>query len=99
MKKRTPRLTESEVAELLPTVPEWRVIGGVLTRRFAFADFAGAMRFVNRVAGAAEAADHHPDMNIRYNKVTLGFTTHDSGGLTALDFDGARSADGFLSGV
>ena len=92
-----PRLTESEVAERLPTVPEWGVVNGALHRVFAFADFIGAMRFVNQVAVAAEKAAHHPDMNIRYNKVTLGFTTHDSGGLTALDFDGARSADGFLS--
>jgi 4a-hydroxytetrahydrobiopterin dehydratase len=58
-----------------------------LTRTFSFKDFSGALAFVNRVGEKAEAADHHPDIDIRYNKVRLSLVTHDAGGLTAKDFD------------
>jgi 4a-hydroxytetrahydrobiopterin dehydratase len=60
---------------------------------FAFGDFRAGMAFVNKVADAAEAADHHPDIDIRYNKVRLALVTHDAGGLTNKDFDLAALAD------
>jgi 4a-hydroxytetrahydrobiopterin dehydratase len=80
----------------LATVPGWHQNGGVITRTFQFPDFAAAMRFVNQVAGLAEAAGHHPDIDIRWNKVTLALTTHDAGGLTEKDFALAREIDGLV---
>ena len=61
-------------------------------RQFQFADFLGSIAFVNSVAQVAEAAGHHPDIDIRYNKVRLALTTHDAGGITAKDFDLAAKA-------
>lgn len=86
-------LTGSVLSERLAGVPQWRAVGVSITRVFEFADFPAAMRFVNRVADAAERAWHHPDMDIRWNKVALTLTTHDSGGLTAKDFDLAAEFD------
>jgi 4a-hydroxytetrahydrobiopterin dehydratase len=60
--------------------------GSVISRQFRFTDFAAAMRFVNRVARLAEAANHHPDITINYDRVRLALTTHDEGGLTMKDF-------------
>ena len=68
----------------------WALTGKVIARTFRFVDFAGAMRFTNRVAKLAEAANHHPDITIRYNKVRLALTTHDEGGLTEKDFKLAK---------
>jgi 4a-hydroxytetrahydrobiopterin dehydratase len=79
-------LTETEILGRLARVPRWERRGPEIRRTWAFADFAAAMAFVNRVAGLAEAADHHPDIDIRYSKVTLVLSTHDAGGLTARDF-------------
>jgi 4a-hydroxytetrahydrobiopterin dehydratase len=73
---------EVEVAKL----GNWTLKGSVIARRFRFADFTGAIRFVNRVARLAEAANHHPDIAVSYNKVRLALTTHDEGGLTMKDF-------------
>lgn len=64
----------------------WTLRGSVISRSFRFRDFASAMRFVNKVARVAEAATHHPDIVINYNKVRLALTTHDEGGLTEKDF-------------
>lgn len=74
----------------------WTLRGKVISRRFRFSDFADAMRFVNRVAKAAEAANHHPDIKINYNKVTLRLTTHDEGGLTMRDFRLAAQINKFV---
>ena len=80
-------LGESEIQHRLARVPGWqRRGGGEITRTFTFPDFAGAMAFVNRVAGLAEAANHHPDIDIRYANVTLTLSTHDASGLTERDF-------------
>jgi len=71
----------------------WQKNGQTISRRFEFADFAGAMKFVNGVAALAEAAGHHPDIDIRWNKVTLTLTTHDAGGLTDKDYSLALACD------
>jgi 4a-hydroxytetrahydrobiopterin dehydratase len=84
-------LTEKEIQERLARVPGWERRGKEIRRTWAFADFAAAMVFVNRVAALAEAANHHPDIDIRYSKVTLVLSTHDAGGLTARDFALAES--------
>jgi 4a-hydroxytetrahydrobiopterin dehydratase len=86
-------LSAAEVELQLNALPAWQVEGGVLVRTFQFPDFRAAMRFVNHVAEAAEEAGHHPDIDIRYNRVRLGLATHDAGGLTSRDFDLAARAD------
>lgn len=77
--------------------PAWNLDGETITRRFVFADFSEAMGFVNRVALAAEVADHHPDIDIRWNKVTLALSTHDAGALTGKDTTLAATFDGFVA--
>lgn len=86
-------LSAEEARSSLNQVPEWKIEAGELVRVFQFSDFAGALDFVNRVGALAEQAGHHPDIDIRYNRVRLGLTTHDAGGLTAKDFDLAAKAD------
>jgi 4a-hydroxytetrahydrobiopterin dehydratase len=87
-----PALTAAQVASQLETVPDWQIEGGELVRNFKFEDFLAAMRFVNKVAELADKAGHHPDIDIRYNKVRLALVTHDQGGLTKKDFDLAEQA-------
>ena len=87
------KLSEAEVASKLGSVPGWKRAGAEISRTFQFKDFAGAMQFVNGVAAEAEKANHHPDIDIRWNKVTLTLTTHDEGGLTAKDFALAKRFD------
>jgi 4a-hydroxytetrahydrobiopterin dehydratase len=86
-------LSEHEVKSKLVTVPDWQVESGELVRTFLFKDFRGSLKFVNEVGEAAERAGHHPDIDIRYNKVRLGLVTHDAGGITEKDFDLAARAD------
>ena len=64
----------------------WTLRQSTISRKFVFANFVQAMRFVNRVARLAEAAKHHPDITVNYNRVKLSLTTHDEGGLTIKDF-------------
>jgi len=78
----TPTLARTEFLE---AHPEWALDGEVLSRTFGFSDFGQAIGFVTRVALAADRADHHPDIDIRWNKVLLALTTHSAGGLTAKD--------------
>ena len=80
------RLEDREIERRLAALPGWQRHGAEIRRTFAFADFAAALAFVNRVGALAEAANHHPDIDIRYSKVTLVLSTHDAGGLTARDF-------------
>jgi 4a-hydroxytetrahydrobiopterin dehydratase len=81
------RLSNAEIAERLTRLPDWERQGDAIRRTFSFTDFKEAMAFVNRVAELAETVDHHPDIDIRYSKVTLTLSTHDAGGVTARDFD------------
>ena len=78
-------LNESEVHKSLETLPGWAPAGKAIERKFEFADFKAAMKFVNAVADAAEAANHPPDITINYNKVRLTLISHDSGGVTQRD--------------
>jgi 4a-hydroxytetrahydrobiopterin dehydratase len=87
-------LSESEVSSRLKTLHSWHREGREITRTFAFPDFRAALAFVNKTGDLAEAAGHHPDIDIRYNKVRLALTTHDAGGLSAKDFDLAAKIDG-----
>ena len=87
------KLTPSQVKASLASVPKWKKKASVISRSYEFKDFPGAIRFVNRIAKVAEKAWHHPDIDIRWNKVTLALTTHDEGGLTEKDFDLAAKFD------
>ncbi len=73
--------------------PEWHLIAGKLVKTVACADFVAALAYVGEVGRLAEEANHHPDIDIRYNRVSLALTTHDSGGITQLDLDLARRVD------
>ena len=90
---RVPKLSEEEINRHLANLPGWTREGESLSKTYKFKDFSHALGFVNQVAEAAEAADHHPDILIRYSKVTLTLTTHDSGGLTRNDVDLAAVSD------
>jgi 4a-hydroxytetrahydrobiopterin dehydratase len=88
-----PRLKDPELAQMLTTLPEWSAQGGQLVRQFTFPDFRRAIAFVDRLAEEAESRQHHPDLDIRYNRVLVMLTTHDSGGITEKDTHLAAAAD------
>jgi len=92
------RLSAPQIRSALEAVPEWKAAGDRIARTFVFQNFPAAIQFVNAVAGRAEKAWHHPDIDIRWNKVTLTLTTHDAGGLTEKDFNLARQFDALLPG-
>jgi 4a-hydroxytetrahydrobiopterin dehydratase len=81
-----PPMTKDEVKARLKALPGWEREGDEIEKKFRFADFKASMAFVNRVAGLAEAADHHPDISIKYNRVKLTLSTHSEGGVTEKDF-------------
>jgi 4a-hydroxytetrahydrobiopterin dehydratase len=78
-------LNQEEIDALLKQNPGWNLESGKLVRNWTFDNFEQAMAFVNRVAGLAESSGHHPDIDIRYNKVRLGLVSHDAGGITIRD--------------
>ena len=87
-----PLLTEPEIEEALKSVA-WTRDGDRLAKQVTLDDFRGSMAFVNEVADVAEELNHHPDISISWNRVGLEVSTHDSGGLTSLDFELARRVD------
>jgi len=90
-------LPDPEIEAFVADHPKWRWADKEITREFEFADFVESMGFVSRVAMAAEKANHHPDIDIRWNKVTLTLSTHSEGGLTQQDLDLAEIADTYVS--
>jgi 4a-hydroxytetrahydrobiopterin dehydratase len=88
-----PLLSNEQISSELSHVKGWRLSGKEITRTFELPDFVRAMGFVQSVALLAEKADHHPDIDIRWNKVTLTLSTHSAGGLTEKDFRLATSID------
>ena len=86
-------LTSQLLQEKLHALPEWKLEGEAIARLYVFPDFVRAIAFVNEVAKEAERAGHHPDIDIRYNKVSLLLTTHDQGGVTQKDMDMAQFLD------
>jgi 4a-hydroxytetrahydrobiopterin dehydratase len=78
-------LTKSQIDDLLKAEPGWKLEDGTLVRDWIFKDFVEAMSFVNKVAELAESAGHHPDIDIRYNRVRLALVSHDAGGITDRD--------------
>jgi 4a-hydroxytetrahydrobiopterin dehydratase len=86
-------IKQGELKERMKKIPEWELEKKHIERTFEFDDFADAIDFVNAVAEVAEEEEHHPDIDIRYNKVRLVLSTHSKGGLTELDFGLAERID------
>lgn len=87
------RLSEAEIEQRLAALNGWEREGDVIRKTFRRANFPAAIAFVTQVAFLAEAAAHHPDIDIRWRRVTLALTTHDANGLTSKDFDLAAQID------
>jgi 4a-hydroxytetrahydrobiopterin dehydratase len=86
-------LNAQDIKNWLKKLPEWELEKKHIERLFEFDDFSQAIEFVNGVAEIAEEDDHHPEIDIRYNKVKLALSTHSEGGLTDLDFELAEKID------
>lgn len=87
------KLTAPQIKSALEDISGWKRKGDSIVRTYEFKDFVVAVKFVNAVAKLAEKAAHHPDIDIRWNKVSLLLTTHDAGGLTEKDFALAAKCD------
>ncbi|MBL8983079.1 MAG: 4a-hydroxytetrahydrobiopterin dehydratase [Gemmatimonadetes bacterium] len=86
-------LSDIEIHRELGSLPGWSRRGNTLVKVYAFPDFMTGIGWVRRVAEAAEASDHHPDLDIRYTKITVTLSTHSAGGITVKDFALARAID------
>jgi len=92
-----PALTAKQTGVFLKAVPNWSKRAQTILRTFKFEGFLKSMDFINRIARKAQKLNHHPDIDIRFNKVTLKLTTHDEGGITKKDFFLARQCDEVFS--
>lgn len=90
------KLDQAAIAARLDDLVDWQLEGGQIRKTFQLASFPMAIGFVTQVGFLAEAAGHHPDIDIRWRNVALALTTHDAGGLTAKDFDLAAQIDDIL---
>jgi 4a-hydroxytetrahydrobiopterin dehydratase len=88
-------LTDEEIRAAMADLPGWELGDGEISREFRLDSFAGAIAFVVRLSYAAEAANHHPDLDIRYSRVRVVLSTHSEGGVTAKDLELARTIEGF----
>jgi 4a-hydroxytetrahydrobiopterin dehydratase len=93
-----PRLSDLEIQRALGTLPGWSRRGDILTKTYAFKTFADGIDFVQQVARAADAVDHHPDIDIRYTKVTCTLSTHSAGGITQNDLSLAGTIESLAEG-
>lgn len=87
------KLSEDQVKVFLNMIPNWKFENDMLVKVFQLQDFNAALALVGKVAQLAAEADHHPDILIQYNKVSLMLTTHASGGITGKDFSLAQQID------
>jgi 4a-hydroxytetrahydrobiopterin dehydratase len=92
------KLSRIEAESRLKNLNGWTLEGDAIKKQFTFKGFPEAIGFINRLVPEAEAADHHPDILVNYRRVTLTYSTHSEGGLTAKDFDGAAMADRLAQG-
>lgn len=86
-------LSDIAIQRGLGSLAGWSRKGDVLTKTYQFKGFPDAIAFVGRAATAAESANHHPDIDIRFSKVTMGLSSHDSGGITQRDLDLATALE------
>jgi 4a-hydroxytetrahydrobiopterin dehydratase len=91
------KLSDLEIQRALGGLSGWSRRGDALTKTYAFDKFADGIAFVGRVAKIADEMDHHPDIDIRYTKVTMTLSTHDAGGITKSDLELAEKAEQALS--
>jgi 4a-hydroxytetrahydrobiopterin dehydratase len=94
-----PALTAKQISLQLPAVPQWSKRAKSIVRTYEFADFLKSIAFVKLIAPKAQKANHHPDIDIRYNQVKLTLTTHDEGGITEKDFALAAQCDAAFAKV
>jgi 4a-hydroxytetrahydrobiopterin dehydratase len=87
------RLDEEQISERLEGLEGWERAGEAIRKRFKLDDFKGSVDFVNRLTPEAEGMNHHPDLEISWNEVTVSISTHSEGGLTANDFELAKKID------
>lgn len=87
------KLNEVEIAERLTANPGWAVLEGKVTKTFEFKSYASGVVFASAIGNVADQMDHHPDLTIGYQKVTVAVNTHDVQGISELDFELARRAD------
>jgi 4a-hydroxytetrahydrobiopterin dehydratase len=92
-----PVLSDIEIQRALGKLPGWSRRAGVISKTFTMPTFPAGIAFVARIADAAEAVQHHPDIDIRYTKITIALSTHDSGGLTQKDIDLALAIEGMAA--
>src|ERR1035441_7671903 len=92
-----PALTTKQISLHLKTVPAWTKRAQTICRTYKFEGFLASIAFVNHIAKRAQKTNHHPDIDIRFDKVTLTLTTHDEGGITEKDFTLARQCDEVFS--
>ena len=93
---RPSRLSEFDITARLAALPGWARVGESITRTFTFAGFPHAVAFIERLVAPAEKLEHHPDVDLRYNRVIVTLSTHDQGGLTSADFTLAALVDGAI---
>jgi len=95
------KLSDEALKTEVKALPGWKIAGKgdarMLVRELKFSGFPASMKFVNRLADAAEKAGHHPDIDIRYSRVRLGLITHDANGITRKDLDLARVAEALVA--
>jgi 4a-hydroxytetrahydrobiopterin dehydratase len=87
------KLSQKAIEDKLQTLEDWSFVDGQIQKEFLLDDFTEALHFVNKVGELAEEADHHPDILIRYNRVTFSLSTHSAGGITEVDFQLAEQID------
>jgi 4a-hydroxytetrahydrobiopterin dehydratase len=87
------KLSDLEIRRALGTLPGWTRKGDVVQKTYNFARFADGIRFVDQVAELADSMNHHPDIDIRYTKITFSLSTHDAGGITQRDLDLAKAIE------
>ena len=93
------RLSDIAIQRELGNLPGWSRRGDLITKTFQFRNFLAGINFVNAVAKAAETVDHHPDIDIRYTKITCSLSTHSAGGITQKDLDLAKQMDTLVGGA
>jgi len=92
-------IPDDDARHRLASLPGWQLASGAIVKEFTFTSFPDAVAFVSGLVAPAEAADHHPDLEIHYKTVRVTYSTHSAGGLTALDFAGAADAEAVARGL
>jgi len=93
------KLSDDQIEAALRALPEWSHVADTIQRTYVFKDFLVSIRFVNAVAVEAERVQHHPDMLIRYSRVTMTLSTHDANGITQKDFALAKASDAIATDI